>query len=114
MFVQQSHSDVLISFVNVLNNSCVVNMFQDIPEVVNTYCNSNISLDVMCHYRIVLATCMTSGLLYNLGIKPGHFTHVFIDEVCKSDLSFKSGQIKSWSKSFFLLYRLDRQLNLKR
>jgi phenylpyruvate tautomerase PptA (4-oxalocrotonate tautomerase family) len=33
------------------------------------------------HYRIVMCTCVSAGVLYSLGIKAGHFTHVIIDEV---------------------------------
>jgi RNA helicase armi len=41
---------------------------------------SNISLHVLCHHRIIIGTCSSIGILYNMGCKPGHFTHIIIDE----------------------------------
>jgi hypothetical protein len=38
-------------------------------------------LETASHYRIVVCTCVSAGVLYSLGIKAGHFTHVIIDEV---------------------------------
>ncbi|KAJ1307031.1 hypothetical protein OPQ81_008010 [Rhizoctonia solani] len=31
-------------------------------------------------YRVVVTTCSTVALLYGLGVDPGYFTHIFIDE----------------------------------
>lgn len=31
-------------------------------------------------HRIVVATCITSGVLFSLGLPAGHFTHVLVDE----------------------------------
>lgn len=31
-------------------------------------------------YRVVVATCVTAGVPYGLGVKRGHFSHIFIDE----------------------------------
>lgn len=38
------------------------------------------SADTAAHYRVVVCTCVTAGLLYSLGLSVGHFTHVFVDE----------------------------------
>ncbi|XP_058797629.1 probable RNA helicase armi isoform X2 [Phymastichus coffea] len=40
----------------------------------------NVTLSVLCRSRIIVGTCSAIGILYNMGCKPGHFTHVIIDE----------------------------------
>ncbi|GAB1598152.1 RNA helicase Mov10l1-like [Argonauta hians] len=51
-----------------------------IPDKIRPYCSSGNNLDIVVHYRIIISTCVNSGLLYSYGLNPGHFTHVFIDE----------------------------------
>ncbi|EDO45106.1 predicted protein, partial [Nematostella vectensis] len=53
---------------------------QEIPESINKYCVDTDSLQLAAHYRIIVCTCSTAGQLFSLGLKPGHFTHVFVDE----------------------------------
>lgn len=53
---------------------------QNIPEDIENYSTSIERLDMAAHYRIVICTCTTAGQLHTLGLPPGHFTHVFIDE----------------------------------
>ncbi|KAF9527429.1 RNA helicase [Crepidotus variabilis] len=36
--------------------------------------------DDLLKYRVVVATCLSAGVPANLGIKRGHFTHIFVDE----------------------------------
>ena len=55
---------------------------QNIPEDIENYSTNIEKLDVAAHYRIVICTCTTAGQLHTLGLAPGHFTHVIIDEVC--------------------------------
>ena len=31
-------------------------------------------------FRIIVATCVTAGILYSLALPVGHFTRVFVDE----------------------------------
>jgi len=38
------------------------------------------SLESLLEYKVVITTCVTSGMLYGLGLESGHFTHIFIDE----------------------------------
>ena len=54
---------------------------QSIPDNIRQYCTVGENLDIIVRYRILVCTCVTSGLLYSLGLKTGHFTHVFVDEV---------------------------------
>ncbi|KAL8585610.1 hypothetical protein ACOMHN_067055 [Nucella lapillus] len=49
------------------------------PSIVG-YCSTGEKLDVLCRFRVVIATCNTAGLLYTADLKAGHFTHAFIDE----------------------------------
>lgn len=54
---------------------------QGIPETIMPYCTTGEDLDMASHYRVVVSTCISAGTLYMCGIKAGHFTHVFVDEV---------------------------------
>ena len=38
------------------------------------------SLEEMQKYRVLVSTCVTAGVLSGLGMKRGHFTHIFVDE----------------------------------
>ncbi|XP_014205126.1 probable RNA helicase armi [Copidosoma floridanum] len=43
-------------------------------------CQKNVSLQTLCRHRIIVGTCSAFGSLYNMGCKPGYFTHIFVDE----------------------------------
>nr|XP_006811620.1 PREDICTED: LOW QUALITY PROTEIN: putative helicase Mov10l1-like [Saccoglossus kowalevskii] len=53
---------------------------ESIEDVIKPYCTNGDKLDLVCHHRIVVCTCIMAGILYQLGLKSGHFTHVFVDE----------------------------------
>lgn len=55
---------------------------QDIPEAIAPYCMDTDQIDTAAYYRIIISTCSTAGQLYSLGLRAGHITHVFVDEVC--------------------------------
>ena len=38
------------------------------------------TLEEMKKYRVVVSTCISGGIPASLGLKRGHFTHIFIDE----------------------------------
>lgn len=38
------------------------------------------SAEQLVRYRIVVSTCLSGGIPGNLGMKRGHFSHIFIDE----------------------------------
>ena len=59
---------------------------QNIPESISPYCIDTDQLEMASRYRIIVSTCSTAGQLYSLGLRPGHITHVFIDEVCRIDM----------------------------
>lgn len=43
-------------------------------------CQTNVTLSVLGRHRIIVGTCSALGILYNMGVKPGHFTHIVVDE----------------------------------
>ncbi|XP_060083408.1 RNA helicase Mov10l1-like [Ylistrum balloti] len=53
---------------------------ETVPDCVKPYCCYGDNLDLASHYRVVVCTCASAGILYTLGIKAGHFSHVFVDE----------------------------------
>ena len=55
---------------------------QSIPESITPYCTDTDQLDMAARYRVIISTCSTAGQLYSLGLRAGHITHVFVDEVC--------------------------------
>ena len=55
---------------------------QSIPESITPYCADTDQLDMAARYRVIISTCSTAGQLYSLGLRAGHITHVFVDEVC--------------------------------
>ncbi|CAL1531357.1 unnamed protein product [Lymnaea stagnalis] len=53
---------------------------ESVPETILKYCRVADDMEVISHYRIIVSTCTMSGEFYGLGVRSGHFTHVFIDE----------------------------------
>ncbi|XP_078409442.1 RNA helicase Mov10l1-like [Cetorhinus maximus] len=51
-----------------------------IPEIVQLYSKDGEDLWDAARYRIIISTCSTAGLFYQIGLRTGHFTHVFVDE----------------------------------
>ncbi|KAI0062682.1 P-loop containing nucleoside triphosphate hydrolase protein [Artomyces pyxidatus] len=65
---------------------------KDCPEEVRPYTLTNDHdvfaeppLDVLLKFRIVLCTCSTADRLQSLGVKRGHFSHIFIDEAAQAE-----------------------------
>lgn len=38
-------------------------------------------LDRLQRFRVIVATCVSASILRGVGIEPGHFSHIFVDEV---------------------------------
>ncbi|XP_077452584.1 RNA helicase Mov10l1 isoform X2 [Stigmatopora argus] len=53
---------------------------KNIPDSLRTYSKAGEDLCRACFHRVVVSTCSSAGMFYNLGIQVGHFTHVFLDE----------------------------------
>ncbi|KAJ3507038.1 hypothetical protein NLJ89_g6529 [Agrocybe chaxingu] len=59
----------------------------DMPKSLRTFSliNGNTvfampTVEDLAKYRVVVSTCLSAGVPANLGLKRGHFTHIFIDE----------------------------------
>ena len=50
------------------------------PNSILPYCKDTNSADSAARSPIVVATCSTAGILHGLGLRVGHFSHVFVDE----------------------------------
>ncbi|EEC09142.1 conserved hypothetical protein, partial [Ixodes scapularis] len=57
-----------------------VTMRQVMTSGIRHLCLSTESLETASRRRIVVATVITAGSLYSLGLPPDHFTHGFLDE----------------------------------
>lgn len=85
---------------------------QEIPESIAPYCLDTDSLVLAAHYRIIVSTCSTSGQLFSLGLRAGHFTHVFIDEAgqatepeCLVPMGLAAGGEGQVNLFFIILYK---------
>ena len=38
------------------------------------------ALDIVRGYRVIVSTCLSASFASNIGVKRGHFTHIFVDE----------------------------------
>ncbi|XP_021566201.1 RNA helicase Mov10l1-like, partial [Carlito syrichta] len=51
-----------------------------ITDDIKAYSRDGKDIWKACRYRIVITTCSTAGHFYEIGVRIGHFTHVFVDE----------------------------------
>ncbi|KAF3688597.1 RNA helicase Mov10l1 [Channa argus] len=51
-----------------------------IPDMLRVYSRAGEDIRHASFHRIVVTTCSSAGMLYNIGLQVGHFTHVFLDE----------------------------------
>uniref|UniRef100_A0A3Q2DML2 Helicase ATP-binding domain-containing protein n=1 Tax=Cyprinodon variegatus TaxID=28743 RepID=A0A3Q2DML2_CYPVA len=51
-----------------------------IPEVLQPYSRAGEDLRHAAFHRIVVSTCSSAAMFYNVGLQVGHFTHMFLDE----------------------------------
>ncbi|MBN3305229.1 M10L1 helicase, partial [Amia calva] len=61
-----------------LNATC--RLEESVPEEVRPYCRAGEDVRQAAFHRIIISTCSSAGMLYQLGLRVGHFSHVFIDE----------------------------------
>lgn len=54
---------------------------QSLPEEIRYLCQDGTDLQSLSQHRIIISTCVSSGMFFSLGLHTKHFTHVFIDEV---------------------------------
>ncbi|XP_033105500.1 RNA helicase Mov10l1-like isoform X2 [Anneissia japonica] len=53
---------------------------ENIDESIKPYCTDGQVLEIVVHHRIIICTCSTAGSFFQLKLRPGHFTHIFVDE----------------------------------
>ncbi|XP_053740510.1 RNA helicase Mov10l1 isoform X3 [Synchiropus splendidus] len=53
---------------------------RSIPEVLWSYSRAGEDIRKASFYRIIVTTCSSAGMFLNVGLREGHFTHVFLDE----------------------------------
>ncbi|MBN3283558.1 M10L1 helicase, partial [Polyodon spathula] len=53
---------------------------ESIPEMLKPYSRAGEDVRQAAYHRVVISTCSSAGMFYQLRIRVGHFTHVFIDE----------------------------------
>ena len=62
------------------------------PDVMaaSSYSNGAFDLPSLEHFQelqVVVSTAVTAGYLASLGVPPGHFTHIFVDEAGEAMVS---------------------------
>ncbi|XP_007454145.1 PREDICTED: putative helicase Mov10l1 [Lipotes vexillifer] len=53
---------------------------ESITETIRPYCRDGEDIWKASRFRVVITTCSSAGLFYQIGLRVGHFTHVFVDE----------------------------------
>uniref|UniRef100_A0A6J0V6P1 RNA helicase n=3 Tax=Pogona vitticeps TaxID=103695 RepID=A0A6J0V6P1_9SAUR len=53
---------------------------ESLSEVIKLYCKDGEDIWQASRFRIIIVTCSSAGMFYQIGIRLGHFTHVFVDE----------------------------------
>lgn len=83
LIVERLHKSGQIQYGDLARLNAFQRPLDVIPDVVKPYSFQNDDLGMLAKvvlHRIVVATCSTSGGLYKLGLREGHFTHCFVDE----------------------------------
>nr|XP_014351818.1 PREDICTED: putative helicase Mov10l1 [Latimeria chalumnae] len=55
-------------------------MEESVSDIVKMYSRNGENISQASRFRIIICTCSTAGLFCQIGIRIGHFTHVFVDE----------------------------------
>ncbi|KAG8577391.1 hypothetical protein GDO81_010159 [Engystomops pustulosus] len=53
---------------------------ETIGDLVKPYCAPGEDIQKASRFRIIISTCSSAGMFYQIGLRVGHFTHVFVDE----------------------------------
>ncbi|XP_030630697.1 RNA helicase Mov10l1 [Chanos chanos] len=53
---------------------------ESIPGLLQQYSRAGEDIRHASFHRIVVSTCSSAGMFYQIGLQAGHFTHVFLDE----------------------------------
>ncbi|XP_078090742.1 RNA helicase Mov10l1 [Mustelus asterias] len=74
------HESNLLKHGDMVRVNATCRPIEYIPEIVQLYSKDGEDLWDAARYRIIISTCSTAGLFYQIGLRTGHFTHVFVDE----------------------------------
>ncbi|XP_069909174.1 RNA helicase Mov10l1 isoform X7 [Oryctolagus cuniculus] len=53
---------------------------ETILDAIKPYCKDGEDIWKASRFRVIITTCSSAGLFYQIGVRIGHFTHVFVDE----------------------------------
>ncbi|XP_069083667.1 RNA helicase Mov10l1 [Pleurodeles waltl] len=53
---------------------------ESLSDVVKRYSGDGEDIWKASRFRIIICTCSSSGMFYQIGVRIGHFTHAFVDE----------------------------------
>ncbi|XP_006888176.1 PREDICTED: putative helicase Mov10l1 [Elephantulus edwardii] len=53
---------------------------ETILDAIKPYCRDGEDIWKASRFRVIITTCSSAGLFYQIGVRVGHFTHVFVDE----------------------------------
>ncbi|XP_053575160.1 RNA helicase Mov10l1 [Bombina bombina] len=53
---------------------------ETINDTIKQYCGAGEDIRKASRFRIIISTCSSAGMFYQIGLRVGHFTHVFVDE----------------------------------
>ncbi|XP_028286299.1 RNA helicase Mov10l1 [Parambassis ranga] len=57
---------------------------ESIPEELMMYSKAGENIHHAAFHRIVVSTCCSAGMMHNIGLQVGHFTHIFLDEASQA------------------------------
>ncbi|KAJ8302260.1 hypothetical protein KUTeg_021247, partial [Tegillarca granosa] len=81
LIAERLHLSGLIRTSDMVRLNALQRDTENLSGNVTPYCSVGEDLILISHYRIIVCTCVTAGLLYSQGIKADHFSHIFIDEL---------------------------------
>ncbi|KAG8517982.1 RNA helicase Mov10l1, partial [Galemys pyrenaicus] len=53
---------------------------ETVLDAIKPYCKEGEDIWRASRFRVIITTCSSAGLFYQIGVRVGHFTHVFVDE----------------------------------
>ncbi|XP_036904980.1 RNA helicase Mov10l1 [Sturnira hondurensis] len=53
---------------------------ETVMEAIKAYCKDGEDVWKASRFRVITTTCSSAGLFHQIGVRVGHFTHVFVDE----------------------------------
>lgn len=80
LIAERLHESGQVKTTDMVRLNAIQRNQETIPDCLKPYCVVGEDLETASYYRIVVCTCVSAGVLYSLGIKAGHFTHVIVDE----------------------------------